>query len=74
VKGADKPVDRERIPEAFIWQAFHDLALAAYHMSTVRFDDVSNPGRDPYVLHLDLKHENGEYSLLHVRRSVLMRV
>lgn len=74
VKCADKPVDRERIPEEFIWQAFNDLALAAYHMSTVRFDDVSNPGRDPYVLHLDLKHENGEYFLLDMKRGVLMRL
>ncbi|KAI1623683.1 kinase-like domain-containing protein [Exophiala viscosa] len=48
----------ERIPEAFIWQALHGLALAAYHMWTVRFDDIVIPGRDPYVLHLDLKHEN----------------
>ncbi len=51
---------RERIPEAFIWQAFHDFAKTAHHMRTVHFDErVAPPGRDHYVLHLDLKHENG---------------
>jgi hypothetical protein len=51
---------RERIPEAFLWQAFHDFAKAAHHMRTVHFDERVAPlGKDHYVLHLDLKHENG---------------
>ncbi|KAK5421733.1 hypothetical protein LTR90_003223 [Exophiala xenobiotica] len=50
---------RERIPEAFLWQAFHDFAKAAHHMRTVHFDERVAPlGKDHYVLHLDLKHEN----------------
>ncbi|EHY57779.1 hypothetical protein HRR83_005310 [Exophiala dermatitidis] len=53
------PRHRDHIPETFMWQAFHDFALAAYHMSTIRFDkSVAPPGDDHFVLHLDLKHEN----------------
>ncbi len=55
-----------RVPEAFVWQAFRDLAHAAHHMSTLRFDrDAGTKHRggpgDTFVLHLDLKHENGEF-------------
>ncbi|EXJ95175.1 serine/threonine protein kinase [Capronia coronata CBS 617.96] len=53
------PKHKDYLPEAFIWQAFYDFAQAAYHMSVVRFDDsVAPPGKDHFVLHLDLKHEN----------------
>lgn len=57
-------LDRERIPEAFVWQAFNDLAQACYHMSIVRLDpSLEPPGRDFFVLHLDLKPDNSTYAL-----------
>lgn len=54
------PRNEERLPESFIWQAFDDFAQACYHMYTVRFDG-KGPKADGehFVLHLDLKHENG---------------
>ncbi|KAK5056514.1 hypothetical protein LTR84_012045 [Exophiala bonariae] len=49
----------ERLPEAFIWQAFNDFARVAVHMSNIRFDDSVAPrGKNPFILHLDLKHDN----------------
>ncbi|EXJ89249.1 serine/threonine protein kinase [Capronia epimyces CBS 606.96] len=55
----EHPRHKDYIPEAFIWQALYGFAQTAYHMSTVRFDkSVAPPGKDHFVLHLDLKHEN----------------
>ncbi|OAP58269.1 hypothetical protein AYL99_07359 [Fonsecaea erecta] len=57
----NKRSDRhERIPEAFVWQAFHDLAMACYHMKVLRLDRIGirTPRGDWYALHLDLKGDN----------------
>ncbi|KIY00440.1 uncharacterized protein Z520_04125 [Fonsecaea multimorphosa CBS 102226] len=50
----------DRIPEAFIWQAFHDFAQACYHMKVLRLDSLggSTPRGDHFALHLDLKGQN----------------
>ncbi|EXJ72814.1 serine/threonine protein kinase [Cladophialophora psammophila CBS 110553] len=50
----------ERIPEAFVWQAFNDFAQACYHMKVLRLDSIGarSPRGDHFVLHLDLKGEN----------------
>lgn len=56
---------RMRIPEEFLWQAFHDFAGAYYHMATFRLESLSirdpraRDATDHYILHLDLKHDNG---------------
>ncbi|KEF51845.1 serine/threonine protein kinase, partial [Exophiala aquamarina CBS 119918] len=48
-----------RLPEAFIWQAFNEFAKVAVHMSCARFHkSVAPKGENPFVLHLDLKHDN----------------
>ncbi|KIW16232.1 hypothetical protein PV08_06283 [Exophiala spinifera] len=53
------PRSQKRVPEEFIWQAFHELARATYHMRTVKFgENFAPPGNDQWILHLDLKHEN----------------
>ncbi|OAL23914.1 hypothetical protein AYO20_10826 [Fonsecaea nubica] len=50
----------DRIPEAFVWQAFHDFAQACYHMKVLRLDSIGvrSPRGDHFALHLDLKAEN----------------
>lgn len=53
-----------RVPEAFIWQAFLEFARVAVHMSNIRFpESVAPVGENPFILHLDLKHDNGKLSL-----------
>lgn len=53
---------RLRLPEAFIWQAFNEFAKVAVHMSSARFHkSVAPVGENPFILHLDLKHDNSEF-------------
>lgn len=58
----------KRIPEAFLWQLLRDFAKTAEHMSKVRFPEATDVGNHPYVLHLDLKDENGKKSFIEHQR------
>jgi hypothetical protein len=59
------PTHRAYIPEDFIWQAFYDFATAYYHMHSFRLKSLGAKGHGAdvanghFLLHLDLKHENG---------------
>jgi serine/threonine protein kinase len=61
------------LPEGFIWHAFLGFAMAYHHMSGFRIADlgVDEPEDDHFILHLDLKGANGEWTIQRVEQVLL---
>ena len=57
-------VARKYLPEQFLWHIFKGLMEAAKTMETGPFEYVDKFGKpfpDSYIVHCDIKPENGEW-------------